>query len=98
MIKVKKILLISLLIIISCGTHTELEPLYPIPILKVKMGETIVFNLSNYFKDENVSLLFNQSLNHISLNGNELIVDASNITSDFEDISMMTNGKVLNAF
>ncbi|MBT3501974.1 MAG: hypothetical protein HOK94_07870 [Candidatus Marinimicrobia bacterium] len=95
MIKVKKILLISLLIIISCGTHTELEPLYPIPILKVKMGETIVFNLSNYFKDENVSLLFNQSLNHISLNGNELIVDASNITSDFEDISLMANGKLI---
>ena len=75
--RVKKFLSISLLIFISCGFHTEPGPLHPIPILKVKMGEVKTIDLSKYLKEEKVDLLFNEPLDHISLNGYELTVDAS---------------------
>ena len=95
MFRVKKILSLILLFFISCGFHTDSGPLYPIPILKVKMGEQKTFDLSNYFIEENVDLLFNEDLSHISLNGHELTVDASIVTSDFEDISLMANGNLI---
>ena len=93
MIRVKNILSLSLLIFVSCEFHTAMDPLYPIPVLKVKMGEEKAFDLSNYFRNENVSLLFNESLQHISLLGNELIIDASSVTSGFENISLIADGQ-----
>jgi len=93
MIRVKNILSLSLLIFVSCEFHTAMDPLYPIPVLKVKMGDEKAFDLSNYFRNENVSLLFNESLQHISLLGNELIIDASSVTSGFENISLIADGQ-----
>ena len=93
MIQVKNILSLSLLIFDSCEFHTAMDPLYPIPVLKVKMGEQKAFDLSNYFRNQNVSLLFNESLQHISLTGNELKVNASLMTSGFENISLIADGQ-----
>ena len=93
MIRVKNILSLSLLIFVSCEFHTAIDPLYPIPVLKVKMGEEKAFDLSNYFRNENISLLFNESLQHISLLGNELIIDATSVKSGFENISLIADGQ-----
>ena len=92
--RVKKFLSISLLIFISCGFHTEPGPLHPIPILKVKMGEVKTIDLSKYLKEEKVDLLFNEPLDHISLNGYELTVDASSISPGFDRIFLMANLKI----
>ena len=93
MIRVKNILSLSLLIFVSCEFHTAMDTLYPIPVLKVKMGEEKAFDLSNYFRNENVNLLYNESLQHISLLGNQLIIDASSVTSGFENISVIADGQ-----
>jgi len=98
MIRVKNILSLSLLIFVSCEFHTAMDPLYPIPVLKVKMGEEKAFDLSNYFRNENVNLLFNESLQHISLLGNDLIIDASSVTSGFENISLIADGRPIHIF
>ena len=95
---VKKILSFSLIFFISCGNHTETDPLYPVPILKVKLGEIKTFHLSNYFRDEKVYLLYNQSMNHISLDNNDLIIDALSVSPGFEEISLLANGHPLTLF
>ena len=96
--RVKKFLSISLLIFISCGFHTEPGPLHPIPILKVKMGEVKTIDLSKYLKEEKVDLLFNEPLDHISLNGYELTVDASSVSPGFDRIYLMANSHPIHVF
>ena len=45
----KKLLSIISLFFISCDSYTEPDPLYPVPIVRVKMGEKSTIDLSNYF-------------------------------------------------
>nr|MBC8467740.1 hypothetical protein [Candidatus Neomarinimicrobiota bacterium] len=92
MINVKKNLSLCLLFFISCGFHIDSGPLYPIPVLKVKLGETKTFHLKNYFRGEKVDLIIQNPAKHRLLIGNDLKIDGSLVSHEFETIFLLANG------
>ena len=92
MISVKKSLSLCLLFFISCGFHTDSGLLYPIPVLKVKLGETKTFHLKNYFRGEKVDLIIQNPAKHRLLIGNDLKIDGSLVSHEFETIFLLANG------
>ena len=94
----KKILSLIIFIFISCSDNIPDEPIYPIPILKVKIGEQKSVDLSKYFKHENVDLLLTDNKNNISLNNNLLNINARSSRFGFEKIILLANGKPIQIF
>ena len=94
----KKILSLIIFIFISCSNHIVDDSMYPIPILRVKIGEQRSVDLSKYFKYENVDLLLTDSKNNILLNNNLLSINGTSSRSGFEKIILLANGKPIQVF
>jgi len=88
----KKLLSIISLFFISCDSYTEPDPLYPVPIVRVKMGEKSTIDLSNYFRHDN-SELIHQSLGlDVQLDGTKLSIDGSQSEAALKKVQLLADG------
>lgn len=92
---IRATLLFTLLYLISCSNPPISDPLFPVPVIHVKMGEKKVFDLSKYFRKENTILHHNVSSDNISLDANILIIDATISRPGVETISLLADGQAI---
>ncbi|MBT5224516.1 MAG: hypothetical protein HOM19_03690, partial [Candidatus Marinimicrobia bacterium] len=60
--------------------------------MKVKLGETKTFHLKNYFRSEKVDLIIQNPAKHRLLIGNDLKIDGSLVSHEFETVFLLANG------
>lgn len=84
-----------LLIFISCSNPPISDPLFPVPVINVKMGEKKIIDLSKYFRKSNIILQHNPSSENISLDYNTLIIDATLSRPGVETISLFADGQAI---
>jgi len=90
---VKKTLAIFIFFIFSCESNNSIDLLHPIPILKIKLGEKKQFDISNYFKMDDIKLTAIGENASILLEGSILTIDGSSINIGFTQYSIMVNGQ-----
>ncbi len=87
----KKLLSIISLFFISCESFTELDPLYPVPIVRVKMGEQTSIDLSNYFKHGHSYLICQSSGLDTHLEGTILSIDGSQNEAGLQKVQLLAD-------
>ncbi len=92
---VKKCLAVFIVIFFSCQTEKSTEWLYPIPTLRVKMGEQKQFDLSNYFIKNDLDLNLIEQNPGISLHEAILNVDGSFFNIGITKLPINVNGQEL---